>query len=481
MSYDTMEPKDNESDNDHPSKDIKATLGTELMGKKIVICVTASVACYKSIDLIRMLIRHGAEVYVVISKSVEKFMSKDYFMWASGNRVISRLSGRLEHIDLADYGRSDFIIVYPSTANTIGKFANGIDDTPPTSILSVGLGSGIPILISPAMHRSMYENPLIRANIKKLESNGILFINPKIEEGKAKVVEPENIVKTIVDMIAQGRNNPSMDNPSLHSKSSHNDINHNRHNIEFKKKSLETDYIINENKLRSFFEHKRILISLGSTLEYIDPIRIVSNTSSGKMGFSLVENALSFGSSVTVIKGNTTANWDIESHKDSNFKVIYVKTSQQMNEVLGKELKFQRYDIAIMAAAVSDFKPVKYSDSKISSDDSLTLTFAPTIKIINSVKNIHNDIFLVAFKADWNVSIDALLFKSYRKILDSNADLVVANDVGRRDTLIGSDSNEVLIVDKYKNYYHVPVQSKFDVARNIFKVIYLKMNGNSEG
>src|SRR3712207_5869508 len=137
MDYDNVESKDNKNRNDHPSKDIKASLGTELLNKRIVICVTASVACYKSIDLIRMLIRHGAEVYVVISKSVEMFMSEDYFMWASGNRVVSRLSGRLEHIDLADYGRSDFMIVYPSTANTIGKFANGIDDTPPTSILSV--------------------------------------------------------------------------------------------------------------------------------------------------------------------------------------------------------------------------------------------------------------------------------------------------------------------------------------------------------
>ncbi|MGN6615134.1 MAG: flavoprotein, partial [Candidatus Nitrosocosmicus sp.] len=125
----------------HPSKDIKGTLGTELLDKKIVICVTASVACYRTIDLIRLLIRHGADVRIVMSKSVEKFISKDYFTWASGNDVVSSLSGNLEHIVLADYGKSDLIVVYPATANTIGKFANGIDDTPPTSILSVGLGS----------------------------------------------------------------------------------------------------------------------------------------------------------------------------------------------------------------------------------------------------------------------------------------------------------------------------------------------------
>ncbi len=172
----------NEDDHDdkidhihHPSKDIKSTLGTELLNKKIVICVTASVACYKSIDLIRLLIRHGAEVFVVMSKTVEKFISKDYFVWASGNKVISNLSGSLEHIVLADYGKSDLIIVYPSTANTIGKFANGIDDTPPTSILSVALGSKIPIVIAPAMHESMYENDIIKENIAKLEKK-MLFL-----------------------------------------------------------------------------------------------------------------------------------------------------------------------------------------------------------------------------------------------------------------------------------------------------------------
>ena len=142
----------------HPSKDIKSTLGTELIDKKIVICVTASVACYKTIDLVRLLMRHGAEVFIVMSKTVEKFISKDYFVWASGNKVISALSGNLEHIVLADYGKSDLVIVYPATANTIGKFANGIDDTPPTSVLSVALGSKIPIIIAPAMHQSMYEN-----------------------------------------------------------------------------------------------------------------------------------------------------------------------------------------------------------------------------------------------------------------------------------------------------------------------------------
>ena len=144
-----------EYDGLHPSKDIKGTLGNELLGKRVVICVTASVACYKAIDLIRLLMRHGADVFVVISKAVEKFINKEYFLWASGNSVISELSGNLEHVRVANFRTSDLIIVYPCTANTIGKFANGIDDTSVTSVLSIALGAKIPIIIAPAMHDAM--------------------------------------------------------------------------------------------------------------------------------------------------------------------------------------------------------------------------------------------------------------------------------------------------------------------------------------
>ena len=138
--------------------------------------------------------RHGAEVFVVMSKTVEKFISKDYFLWASGNKVITNLSGDLEHIMLADYDKSDLVIVYPSTANTIGKFANGIDDTSTTSVLSVALGSKIPIIIAPAMHQSMYENEIIKENIAKLEKKNVIFVNPTIEEGKAKIANIDSVL-----------------------------------------------------------------------------------------------------------------------------------------------------------------------------------------------------------------------------------------------------------------------------------------------
>ena len=153
----------------HPSKDIIGILGNDLSDKKIILCITGSVASYKSIDLARLLMRHGADVFPVLSASASALLRPDFLKWATGNDVISKLTGQMEHIFLADYGKSDLILVYPCTANTISKFANGIDDTPITSILSVAIGSKIPIFIAPAMHEAMYNNTFVTKNIDLLK------------------------------------------------------------------------------------------------------------------------------------------------------------------------------------------------------------------------------------------------------------------------------------------------------------------------
>ena len=155
---------------DHPSLDIVSSHGVELTGKKIVLCVAGSVAAYKAIELARLLMRHGADVTCVTSNAVTKLIQPEYFKWATGNEVITKLTGELEHIRLADYNQSDLLIVYPATANTLGKLANGIDDTPVSTVLTVGFGSKIPILICLAMHASMYENSAVKKNIKFLKN-----------------------------------------------------------------------------------------------------------------------------------------------------------------------------------------------------------------------------------------------------------------------------------------------------------------------
>ncbi len=170
---------------DHPSLDIVSSHGVELSGKRIVLCVAGSVAAYKAIELARLLMRHGADVTCVASNAATKLIQPDYFKWATGNKVITKLTGELEHIRLADYNQSDLVIVYPATANTLGKLANGIDDTPISTVLTVGFGSKIPILMCLAMHESMYDNSAVKKNIEFLK-NKIEFLAPQMIEGKAK-------------------------------------------------------------------------------------------------------------------------------------------------------------------------------------------------------------------------------------------------------------------------------------------------------
>ena len=154
-----------------PTRDIYCTEGKELIDTRIVLCITGSVAAYKAIDLARMLVKHGAEVLTVMNQGTSKiFLSSEMMKWATGNDVVTELTGNLEHISLGDQDTTDMIIVYPCTANTIGKLANGIDDTVVTSVLTVALGSHIQIIICPAMHEAMYNNSIIQENINKLKT-----------------------------------------------------------------------------------------------------------------------------------------------------------------------------------------------------------------------------------------------------------------------------------------------------------------------
>jgi len=400
--------------NEHPSKDIVGSDGNELKGKKIVLCVTASVAAYKAVDLARLLMRHGADVYTVMSKSTKILLTPDLMKWATGNDVVTELTWKLEHIQLADYGRSDLILIYPCTGNTISKIANGIDDTPVTSVASVALGSKIPIMIAPAMHEAMYENPILQRNMEALKGL-VEFIEPNIVEGKAKTADPETVLNAV---LAKLRSN---------------------------------------SKLRD----KNILITAGATLEHIDPIRVVTNPASGKLGAAIAKEAISMGANVTLVYGHGYA------ELPNNARIINVKTSDEMMEAVVKELKSSNYHIAIMSAAVSDFKPESPRDTKMETrnKEQITITLKTTSKIIDQVKKISPSTFLVAFKADSNVSDDDLIKNAYDKMRECNADLMVANDIGRKGSEMGSDTSEVFIITKNKKVRHLPVQTKQCVAR----------------
>ncbi|MFL6355278.1 MAG: bifunctional phosphopantothenoylcysteine decarboxylase/phosphopantothenate--cysteine ligase CoaBC [Nitrososphaeraceae archaeon] len=415
----------------HPSKDITAIEGNEIEGKKIVLCITGSIAAYKAIDLSRMLMRHGADVHCVMSEmAASELLTPDMMKWATGNHVVTKLTGDLEHVFLADYNMSDVIIVYPCTANTIGKIGNGIDDTPVTSVLSVALGSKIPIIIAPAMHQSMYDNPFIKENICRLKNQGIEFLEPLISEGKAKVAHPEQVLKLVLN--------------------------------KFDKRS--------NSRVFSLYD-KNVLVTAGSTVEHIDPVRVITNLSSGKIGNAIAKEASNRGAKVTIVYGHTTATqYPLDS---SDLEVIKATTTEEMYNTIISELSSKTYDIAILAAAVTDFTPEGKKSNKIDSRiDRLSLSLIPTTKIIDRVKHISkNDIFLVAFKAEYNISDLSIVEKAYQKLKECDGDLIVANDIGREGSEAGSDNDEVLIVDRRKKVIHLPLQNKKDIARKLLDII----------
>jgi phosphopantothenoylcysteine decarboxylase/phosphopantothenate--cysteine ligase len=357
-------------------------------------------------------------------------LTADMMKWATGNKVVTRLTGDLEHIFLADYNMSDLIIVYPCTANTLGKISNGIDDTPVTSVLSVALGSGIPIIIAPAMHKSMYENPFIKENICRLMDQGIEFLQPLLSEGKAKVAHPEQALKRVLNKFDKHSKNGLL---PLH--------------------------------------NKNILVTAGSTVEYIDPVRVITNLSSGKMGNAIAREASNRGAKVTIVYGYTTAaNYSSDS---SDLKVIKAATTEEMYNTVVYELSSKAYDIAILAAAVTDFRAEEKRSDKIDSRiDRLSLSLVPTRKIIDQIKQIaKNSIFLVAFKAEYNTSDLSIVEKAYQKLEECNGDLIVVNDIGRPGSEAGSDNDEVFIINRQKKIIHLPLQSKRDIAKKLVDII----------
>lgn len=172
------------------------------MKKKIVVAVCGSVAAVETVKIIRELKRKNFEVECVMSNSAKKILNPYVLEWASQNRVIDRITGMTEHVRLCGLnGEASLLLICPCTSNTISKIANGIDDTPVTTFAATALGSGIPIVIAPAMHHSMYKNPFVLENIKKLENVGVKIIKPKIEEGKAKLPDKEEILKVVIDTL----------------------------------------------------------------------------------------------------------------------------------------------------------------------------------------------------------------------------------------------------------------------------------------
>ncbi len=384
---------------------------------EIVLCVTGSIAAVESVKLARELRRHGANVKCFMSDDACNIIHPNSMEFATGQKVVLGLTGEIEHVK---YAQADLILVAPATANLISKFAHKIADNPISTLLITAYGHSTPIIFVPSMHDSMYK--AISGNIQKVKDDGIIFLNPKMEEGKAKF-------------------------PSIH------DI------------TLQSLRETSEGQLKG----KKILVSAGGTYEEIDAVRGITNRSSGKMGLEIAREAFIQGADVTMITGrmDVTVPKIIEN--------ISVESTEQMEDELKKLLP--ENDVFISAAAVSDFtveRSLNKKSDKISSGEYLTLQLKPLPKILNSVKQINPDIFLVGFKAEYNVSEEKLVSLAHERIRTSGANFIVANDVSVEGAGFGSDKNQVIIVDG--DTFTVPLTSKTEIGQKIITKIVENIN-----
>ncbi|MFX0169046.1 MAG: bifunctional phosphopantothenoylcysteine decarboxylase/phosphopantothenate--cysteine ligase CoaBC [Candidatus Hodarchaeota archaeon] len=408
---------------EHPSKDIVESQGTELRGKFIVLCVTGSVAAVQSPEIARLLMRHGAEVVTIFSEWAQMIIHPFLMEWATGNEVITTLTGKIEHVALAGEheGKADLILIAPATANTISKIAMGIDDTPVTSTVTTAFGSGIPIMIVPAMHASMFKHPILEENIRKLEKLGVNFIGPRIEEGKAKIATPAEVLNAVLQKLG-----------------------------------VKHDYA-----------KRRILVTAGPTIEYLDPVRIVTSKSSGIMGVELARAAFERGAKVTLVYGRGSV------VPPEGVKVVPVETTQQMLDAVKAGLKSKPFDVVIAAAAVADWTPKTPKKEKIPTAKTKTLSveFSPTPKIVDAVKTIQKDVYLVLFKAEHGVTDNELVSRAHERLISAKADLIVANDVSRPGVGFGTHTNELFVVHPSKKVVKIAKTTKTKAAHQLLDMI----------
>lgn len=368
---------------------------------RIVLCVTGSVAAVETVKLARELKRKGFQVKCFMSDGACDIINPNALEFATGEPVVTKLTGKIEHVKFA---AEDLILVAPATANVISKFAYKIADNPINTLLVTASGYGTPIIFVPSMHQSMHR--AVHENIQKLKKEGIIFIQPLEEENKAKF--------------------PSIDDILLHVQ-----------------KSTSSGDLVGQ----------KVLVSAGGTYEEIDPVRGITNRSSGKMGLELAKETFRRGADVTLVTGK------MDVVVPTVFNQIKVESSYQMQSELERILVDQ--DIFIAAAAVSDFTLDK-QESKISSKRKLSLKLKPAPKIINKAKKYNPNIFLVGFKAEYDVSQEELVKSAGLRLKEADADLMVANDVAVEGAGFGSDQNKVVLVDD--EVLDIPQSTKEEIA-----------------
>ncbi|MFC6797664.1 bifunctional phosphopantothenoylcysteine decarboxylase/phosphopantothenate--cysteine ligase CoaBC [Haladaptatus sp. DYSN1] len=359
-----------------------------LQGVNVALGVTGSIAAVKTVELAHELRRQGANVRGVMTGSAQGIIHPWSLEYATDNPVVTEITGAVEHVELCGYdGWADVLLIAPATANSVGKIAHAVDDTPVTTCATTALGSGIPVVVAPAMHEPMYDHPGVLEAIEKVESWGVHFVAPRIAEGKAKIASEEAIVLDVARY--------TTDSP---------------------------------------LAGKHVVVTSGGTSEAVDPVRVIANRSSGKTGRAVARALFVLGADVTLVHDGPDVPYaDVEQ----------VESAAEMLDAV--RVVAGSADALVSVAAISDYT-VESSDEKIRSrQDDLSLSLVPTPKLIDTIREEFPDLTIVGFKAESNGD-DAALIEKAREIL-ARADLsfVVANDA----SVMGQDETRALIVREH--------------------------------
>jgi phosphopantothenoylcysteine decarboxylase / phosphopantothenate---cysteine ligase len=382
---------------------------------RLVLGVTGGIACYKAVELVRLLVKDGFTVQVIMTRGAMEFVAPLTFQTLSGRPVATETfnltqESEIGHIHLADSAK--LFLIAPATANVIGKIAAGIADDLLTTVL---MATRAPVLIAPAMNIHMYENPILQENIRKLRRMGYHFIEPAEGylacgyEGKGRLPEPDEILEEV-------------------------------------RRFLKSKDLVNE----------KLLITAGPNREPLDPVRYLSNRSSGKMGYALARAGLRRGAEVVLVSGPT------ELEPPAGAHLISVTTAVEMRHAVLKE--FSRCTAVIMAAAVSDYRPVDFAVTKMKRGEGpIELRLEPNPDILKEIGVNKNGKILVGFAAE----TEELIANAEKKLREKNLDMVVANNVTEEGAGFDVDTNVATIVDRSGAVRSLPLMSKDALAEQI--------------
>lgn len=393
-----------------------------MQGKRILLCVSGGIAVYKAAALTSKLVQGGAEVKVIMTESARKFVAPLTFQALSRQDVHwdtfdEKDSSKIAHIDLADW--ADLVLVAPATANMIGKLANGIaDDMISTTILA----TTSQVWIAPAMNVHMYDHPAVKRNIETLFGFGYQFVEPSEGYlacgyiGKGRLEEPEKVVE-LVDRFFRERDSE-----------------------------------------RNLLEGKKVVITAGPTREMVDPVRFFSNRSTGKMGYALAEAAVSLGAEVVLISGPSGLTIP------AGVEFVSVTTAEEMYHRVHEV--FPSADIVVKSAAVADYRPKEIFEDKLKKKDgNLVIEFERTKDILMSLGERKTHQYLIGFAAE-TTNVEEY---AKAKLVKKQADMIVANNVKETGSGFGTDTNKVSIVTSGGDARELPLLSKVEVAKEIYK------------